>query len=62
MTPVLIRLCAAMWVCREAQQKQSEFVDDLRQLRELDGTITALSHVPAPNTTIVLKSCDRLEE
>jgi hypothetical protein len=31
-------------------------VDDLKHLRELDGTITALSHVPAPNTTIVLKS------
>jgi hypothetical protein len=58
MTPVLIRLCAAMWVCQEAQQKQSEFVDDLKRLRELDGTITALSHVPAPNTTIVLKSND----
>jgi hypothetical protein len=45
-----------MWVCQEAEQKQSEFVDDLTRLRELDGTITALSHVPAPNTTIVLKS------
>ena len=56
MTPVLIRLCAALWVCQEAQQKQPEFVDDLTRLRELDGTITALSHVPAPNTTIVLKS------
>jgi hypothetical protein len=56
MIPVLIRLCSAMWVCQEAQQKQSEFVDDLKRLRELDGTITALSHVPAPNTTIVLKS------
>ncbi|PSB23162.1 hypothetical protein C7B61_13100 [filamentous cyanobacterium CCP1] len=56
MIPVLIRLCAAMWVCQEAQQKQVEFVDDLKHLRELDGTITALSHVPAPNTTIVLKS------
>jgi len=56
MTPALIPLCAAMWVCQEAEQKQSEFVDDLTRLRELDGTITALSHVPAPNTTIVLKS------
>jgi hypothetical protein len=56
MTPVLIRLCAAMWVCQEAKQKQPEFVDDLTWLRELDGTITALSHVPAPNTTTVLKS------
>jgi hypothetical protein len=56
MIPVLIRLCAAMWVCQEAKQKQSEFVDDLTRLLELDGTITALSHVPAPNTTIVLKS------
>lgn len=56
MTPALIRLCAAMWVCQEAQQKQVEFVDDLKHLRKLDGTITALSHVPAPNTTIVLKS------
>jgi hypothetical protein len=55
MTPVLIRLCAALWVCQEAKQKQSEFVDDLTRLWELDGTITALSHVPAPNTTIVLK-------
>ncbi|NJR63706.1 MAG: hypothetical protein HC769_36005 [Cyanobacteria bacterium CRU_2_1] len=56
MTPVLIRLCATLWVCQEAKQKQPEFVDDLTRLRELDGTITALSHVPAPNTTIVLKS------
>jgi hypothetical protein len=56
MTPVLIRLCAALWVCQEAKQKQPEFVDDLTRLQELDGTITALSHVPAPNTTIVLKS------
>lgn len=56
MTPVLIRLCAALWVCQEAKQKQSEFVNDLTGLWELDGTITALSHVPAPNTTIVLKS------
>jgi hypothetical protein len=45
-----------MWVCQETQQKQVEFVDDLRRSQELDGTITALSHVPAPNTTIVLKS------
>ncbi|WNZ24165.1 hypothetical protein HJG54_15745 [Leptolyngbya sp. NK1-12] len=59
MTPVLIRLCAAMWVCQEAQQKQSEFVDDLKRLRELDGTITALSHVPAPNTTMVLRTVGR---
>jgi hypothetical protein len=56
MIPVLIRLCAAMWVCQEAKQKQPEFVDDLKHLRELDGTIIALTHVPAPNTTLVLKS------
>jgi hypothetical protein len=56
MTPVLIRLCAALWVCQEAEQKHPEFVDDLTRLRELDGTITALTHVPAPNSTIVLKS------
>jgi hypothetical protein len=56
MISVLIRLCSAMWVCREAEQNQPECVNDLARLRELDGTITALLHIPAPNTTIVLKS------
>jgi hypothetical protein len=56
MIAVLIRFCTAMWVCQEADQQQPESVDDLTRLRELDGTITALSHVPAPNTTLVLKS------
>jgi hypothetical protein len=56
MISVLIRLCSAIWVYREAEQNQSECVNDLARLRELDGTITALLHIPAPNTTIVLKS------
>jgi hypothetical protein len=56
MISVLIRLCSAMWVCRETEQNQSECMHDLARLRELDGSITALLHVPAPNTTIVLKS------
>jgi hypothetical protein len=56
MISVLIRLCSAMWVCREAEQNQSECMNDLARLRELDGTITALLYVPAPSTTIVLKS------
>lgn len=43
-------------MCREAEQNQSEYVNELARLRELDGTITALLHVPAPNTTIVLKT------
>lgn len=55
MIAVLIRLCTALWVYQEAEQ-QSECVDELIRLRELDGTITALLHVPAPGTTLVLKS------
>jgi hypothetical protein len=56
MISVLIRLYSAMWVCREAEQNQSECVNDLARLRELDGTVTALLHVPASNTALVLRS------
>jgi hypothetical protein len=55
MIAVLIRLCAAIWVCQEAEQ-QSDCANELISLRELDGTITALSQIPAPGTTLVLKS------
>ena len=56
MVPVFIRFCSALWICQEAEQNRQEFVDDLIRLRQLEGTIAGLTHVPAPGSTLVMNT------
>jgi hypothetical protein len=56
MVPVFLRLCAAIWICQEAEQNTQEFVEDLTRLRSLDGTIAGLTHVPAIGSTLVMNT------